>query len=164
MPPVFRPVSWSLARLWSMLDTMGLTTLPSVKLSTLTSGPVRNSSTTTWLPEAPNFLSSMISFTPSAACCSFSQISTPLPRARPSALMTTGYLPSALMYAMTLAGSSKVSYLAVGMPYFFIRSLENTLEASMRAAALSGPKAGMPTAASASTMPRASGSSCATTT
>ena len=38
---------------------MGLTTLPSVKLSTLTSGPVRNSSTTTWLPEAPNFLSSM---------------------------------------------------------------------------------------------------------
>ncbi len=32
---------------------MGLTTLPSVKLRTLTSGPVRNSSTTTWLPEAP---------------------------------------------------------------------------------------------------------------
>ncbi len=60
MPPVFRPVSWSLARLWSMLETMGLTTLPSVKLSTLTSGPVRNSSTTTWLPDAPNFLSSMI--------------------------------------------------------------------------------------------------------
>ena len=65
---------------------------------------------------------------------------------------------------MTLAGSSNVSYLAVGMPYFFIRSLEKTLEASMRAAALSGPKAGIPTAASASTMPRASGSSCATTT
>ena len=43
--------------------------------------------------------------------------------------MTTGYLPSALMYSMTLAGSSKVSYFAVGMPYFFIRSLEKTLEA-----------------------------------
>ena len=76
---------------------MGLTTLPSVKLSTLTSGPVRNSSTTTWLPEAPNFLSSMISLMPSAACSSFSQISTPLPSASPSALMTTGYLPFALM-------------------------------------------------------------------
>ena len=75
----------------------GLTTLPSVKLSTLTSGPVRNSSTTTWLPDAPNFLSSMISLTPSAASCSFSQMSTPLPSARPSALMTTGYLPSARM-------------------------------------------------------------------
>ena len=50
---------------------------------------------------------------------------------------------------MTLAGSSKVSYLAVGIPYFFIRSLLNTLLASMRAAVLSGPKAGMPTAARA---------------
>ena len=62
------------------------------------------------------------------------------------------------------AARIEASYFAVGMPYFFIRSLENTLEASMRAAALSGPKAGMPTAASASTMPRARGSSCATTT
>ena len=88
---------------------MGLTTLPSVKLKTLTSGPVRNSSTTTRLPEAPNFLSSMISLMPSSAWASSSQIRTPLPRARPSALMTTGQRFRARIYAMALAGSSKVS-------------------------------------------------------
>ena len=88
---------------------MGLTTLPSVKLRTLTSGPVRNSSTTTWLPDAPNFLSSMISFRPSSAWASSSQIRTPLPSARPSALMTTGHLPWARMYSSARAGSSKVS-------------------------------------------------------
>ena len=35
---------------------MGYTVLPSVKASTETSGPVRNSSTTTRLPDAPNCL------------------------------------------------------------------------------------------------------------
>ena len=45
MPPVLRPVSPSPARLWSMEETMGRMAVPSVKASTLTSGPVRNSST-----------------------------------------------------------------------------------------------------------------------
>src|SRR5699024_4243052 len=60
MPPVFRPVSPSPARLWSMLDTMGLTVLPSVKASTDTSGPWRNSSTTTRLPLSPKRLSTIM--------------------------------------------------------------------------------------------------------
>ena len=91
MPPVFRPLSPSSARLWSMLDTMGTTVLPSVKLSTETSGPVRNSSMTIRLPDAPNCLSSMMLFTAASAAASSSQISTPLPSARPSALTTSGY-------------------------------------------------------------------------
>ena len=42
-------------------DTIGLTVLPSVNASTLTSGPVKNSSITTRLPLFPNFPSSIIS-------------------------------------------------------------------------------------------------------
>ena len=79
-----------------MLETIGLTVLPSQKDSTLTSGPVRNSSTTTWLPDAPNFLSSMISLTPSRLLLILADQHA-LASARPSALMTMGYLPSALM-------------------------------------------------------------------
>ena len=50
------------------------------------------------------------------------------------------------------------------MPYFFIRFFENTLLPSIIAAFLRGPNAGIPCAASASTMPRHSGSSGATMT
>ena len=59
--------------------------------------------------------------------------------------------------------SSKTSYAAVGMPYFFMRSLEKTLLPSRIAAALFGPKHGMPTASRRSTAPRTRGSSGATT-
>ena len=58
---------------------------------------------------------------------------------------------------------AKTAYRAVGMPYFFIRSLEKTLLPSRMAAALLGPKQGIPTASSLSTAPRTSGSSGATT-
>ena len=58
----------------------------------------------------------------------------------------------------------KVLCLAVGMWYFSIRFLEKLLLASMMAAAALGPKAGMPALSSSSTMPRARGSSGATTT
>ena len=60
--------------------------------------------------------------------------------------------------------SVKVSYWAVGMWYFFISSLENALLASRMAALARGPKAGMPAASRASTMPKARGSSGATMT
>ena len=50
------------------------------------------------------------------------------------------------------------------MWYFSIRRLEKLLLASMMAASARGPKAGMPAASRASTMPRARGSSGATTT
>ena len=73
-----------------MLDTMGLMVLPSVKASTETSGPVRNSSMTTDLPDAPNFSSFIMEDTASIASSRVLQISTPLPSARPSALTTMG--------------------------------------------------------------------------
>ena len=63
MPPVLGPRSPSKARLWSLAETMGFTVFPSVKASTDTSGPVRYSSTTTRLPEAPKTLSSIRLFT-----------------------------------------------------------------------------------------------------
>ena len=50
------------------------------------------------------------------------------------------------------------------MWYFFISSLEKALLASMTAALARGPKAGIPAASRASTMPRARGSSGATMT
>ena len=74
-----------------MLDTMGLITLPSVKASTLTYGPVRNSSMTTRAPDAPNLASFIMEPTASTADALSGQISTPLPRARPSAFTTMGY-------------------------------------------------------------------------
>ena len=50
------------------------------------------------------------------------------------------------------------------MWYFFISSLEKALLASMMAALAWGPKAGMPAASMASTIPKARGSSGATMT
>ena len=73
-----------------MLDTIGLTVLPSVNASTLTSGPVRNSSMTTRAPDAPNFASFIMDATASTALSRSGQMSTPLPSARPSALTTMG--------------------------------------------------------------------------
>ena len=69
---------------------MGLTHVPSVKASTETSGPVRNSSMTTLAPLSPKIRSSMMERTASRALSLVSQMSTPLPRARPSALTTAG--------------------------------------------------------------------------
>ena len=162
MPPVLRPSSLSRAFLWSMEETIGTTTLPSVKLRTETSGPVRNSSMTTLEPEAPNLPSSIISLTASIASSLVCAMITPLPRARPSALMTVG-MGAVSRYASALSQSSKTSYAAVGMLYFFMRFFEKILEPSMMAALASGPKHGMPMASSSSTQPRTSGSSIATT-
>ena len=69
---------------------IGTTVLPSVKLSTETSGPVRNSSTTMRAPLSPNFFSSIMDRTAAFASSLVSAIITPLPRARPSALITVG--------------------------------------------------------------------------
>ena len=65
-------------RLWSMEETMGMTTLPSVKERTETSGPVRNSSMTMWLPLSPKTLSSMQARTASSASCRVMATVTPL--------------------------------------------------------------------------------------
>ena len=146
-----------------MDETIGLTTLPSVNDRTLTSGPSRNSSITTVSPLAPNFLSSMIVRSPTLASSRVSAIITPLPSASPSALITVG-IGQVSMYFRAASISSKISYDAVGIPYFFMSRLEKALLPSMRAAALSGPKQGMPFSSSMSTRPSTSGSSGATTT
>ena len=73
-----------------MEDTIGTTVSPSVKDRTDTSGPVRNSSMTTVAPLSPKRPPSIMERTASRASFRVSQISTPLPRARPSALTTVG--------------------------------------------------------------------------
>ena len=90
IPPVFSPLSSSCARLWSIDETIGATVLPSVKASTETSGPVKNSSTTTLLPLLPKARFSIMVSTAETASSRVSAISTPLPNARPSAFTTTG--------------------------------------------------------------------------
>ncbi len=69
---------------------MGTSVSPSVKDSTDTSGPVRNSSITTFAPLSPKMRPSIMERTASRAASRVSQISTPLPSARPSALTTVG--------------------------------------------------------------------------
>ena len=135
---------------------------PSVNAKTETSGPVINSSITTWSPLAPNTLSAIMERTASCACSFVSAMITPLPSARPSAFTTVGR-GAVSRYASAFSISSNTSYAAVGMPYFFIRFLEKTLLPSRIAAFLSGPKQGIPIAFSASTIPRTKGSSGATT-
>ena len=87
---------------------MGFTVLPSVNASTDTSGPVRNSSITTRLPDMPKRLWIIMARTASAASCRLWQISTPLPSARPSALTTSG-TGARCTYARALSQSSKTS-------------------------------------------------------
>ena len=119
---------------------------------------------TTVFPEAPNLPPTIISSTASSASSRLRQMSTPFPRARPSALTTMGQRWFRVRYSLAAETSVKVSYSAVGIWYFFIRSLENALLASIRAAAAVGPKAGIPLSVSRSTNPMARGSSGATTT
>ena len=137
---------------------MILIVFPSTKDNTDTSRPVINSSITIWLPAEPNFLSIMISFTPASASSKVLQISTPFPSASPSAFRTIGIF-AVFRYSSAFSGSSKFSYAAVGMLYFFIKSLENALEPSRIAAALFGPNTRSPSASKASTTPPTNGSS-----
>ena len=142
---------------------MVLIVLPSTKDRTDTSRPVMNSSMTISLPAEPNFLSSIIVFTPSLASSRVLQISTPFPSASPSAFRTMGNL-AVSRYARAFCGSVKFSYAAVGILYFFIKSLENALEPSRIAAFFLGPNARIPAASSSSTRPPTSGSSIPTIT
>ena len=138
---------------------MVLIVLPSTKESTETSRPVINSSMTISFPAEPNFLSIIISLTPSFASSSVLQIKTPFPRASPSAFNTIGNFASVSRYLIAASGSVKFSYAAVGILYFFIKSFENALEPSRIAAFFFGPNARIP-----STRPPTSGSSIPTIT
>ena len=158
MPPVFRPVSPSPALLWSCAELIVLIVFPSTKERTETSRPVINSSMTISFPALPNFLSSMIVLTPSFASSKVLQIRTPFPRARPSAFSTIGNF-AVSRYFSAASGSENVSYAAVGIWYFFIRSLENAFDPSRIAAFFLGPNTRSPSASNASTTPPTSGSS-----
>jgi len=103
-------------------------------------------------------LSSISSSTPSSAICLSSHIRTPFPSARPSALRTIGYL-AVSRYFLASSADVNVSYAAVGILYFFIRSLENAFEPSSIAAFFLGPNTLKPSASNASTIPPTSGSS-----
>ena len=121
-----------------------------------------NSSITIVLPAEPNFLSSISSSTPASATSLFSHIRTPLPSASPSALSTIGYF-AVSRYSFASAADVNVSYAAVGMLYFFIRSFENALEPSSIAAFFLGPNTLKPSFSNTSTIPPTSGSSMPTT-
>ena len=87
---------------------MGTTVSPSVNESTETSGPVKNSSITIFSPLLPKTLSSIISRTARFASSRVSAIITPLPSAKPSALITAGS-GAVSRYASALSGLSKTS-------------------------------------------------------
>ena len=137
--------------------------VPSQNARTDTSRPVINSSITILLPALPKCLSNMISFTPALASSKSLQINTPLPRARPSAFNTIGN-SAVSRYANAASALSNVSYAAVGISYFFIRSFENALDPSMIAAFLRGPNTLMFSFSKASTQPATNGSSGPTIT
>src|SRR3989344_3516119 len=94
MPPVLGPSSPSLRRLWSWLVARASTFLPSHSTMKEASSPSRNSSITTRAPPSlwvtPYLLSTSMKSTASWASCSVMATTTPLPAARPSALMTMG--------------------------------------------------------------------------
>ena len=90
------------------------------------------------------------------------QIKTPFPSASPSAFNTIGIF-AVFKYSIASSGEWKFSYAAVGIPYFFMRSLEKALEPSKIAAFLRGPNTRRPLASNTSTMPPTSGSSIPTT-
>ena len=90
MPPVLGPLSPFAARLWSWLVAKGSTLLPSTITINEASSPSKNSSTTTRLPASPKALPASMSRMASSASCSVIATITPLPAARPSALITIG--------------------------------------------------------------------------
>src|SRR5262245_13135619 len=123
----------------------------------LASSPSRNSSTTTVLPAAPNWPAN-ISSTLAIACPVVSQITTPLPAARPSAFTTSG-ARCARIQAGSKFARVNVAYAAVGMRCRLRKSFVNAFDPSRRAASLRGPKQRSPAASNASVTPMTSGPS-----
>ena len=136
----------------------------------LASSPSRNSSITTRASppfctapsDAPAAVSPSIQSIASCASLSVVATTTPLPAAKPSALITIG-TPFASTCACASAASVKLTYSAVGMPWRCMKSFAKAFELSSRAAAWVGPKMRKPRARNTSTMPPASGASGPTT-
>src|SRR3972149_5450734 len=191
MPPVFGPWLPSKMGLWSQERGIGTAVWPSLKAWPETSRPVVHSSMTTRLAGPPEDAPrphlgdprqpppppprtrrrpaspkprSAISWSTVASASSLLLVTIdPLPAARPSAL-TTSRVPADLTYSRAASTSLKVRVRVWGMAWRAMNSLAQALLDSISAAALVGPKAGMPAACSRSMSPQASGSSGATTT
>src|SRR6185312_4915460 len=157
MPPVFGPLSPSPTRLKSWAGSSGRATLPSHRANRDTSGPARNSSTSTGCP-SPNTLLAW-----AAATARSSVTTTPLPAASPSSLTTYGE-PHASSAGSIPSRSLTATEAAVGTPADRITSLANALDPSIRAAAAVGPNAGIARPFSSSTAPLTSGTSGPMTT
>src|SRR2546423_1232488 len=137
MPPVFGPWSPSRKRLWSWLVASGRAVLPSARTMKLASSPARNSSMTTRLPAAPRSLAFISESIAAFASAMLAATTTPLPAARPSALITIG-APRLATKALASSGCSKLRCSAVAMPWRSMNDLAKSFEASSCAAALVG--------------------------
>ena len=157
MPPVLGPRSPSSRRLWSCEVASGTTCLSFATTMKLTSSPLRNSSMTMVFPAAPKLPPSMARAAAMADSC-VSQMTTPFPAAKPSALTTSGSR-CALTYCSSKLPAVKVAKLAVGMRWRRRKSLVNAFDPSRRAALRDGPKQRRFAAAKRSTMPATSGPS-----
>ncbi len=138
------------------------TCLPSHSTKNDASSPAMNSSITTSAPATPSDppnISSIAAFASAAVIA----ITTPLPAANPSALMTIG-APVFSTCACAADVSENRAHPAVGAPQASQISLVNALDASSRAAAAEGPKVRIPPARNASATPAAKGASGPTTT
>src|SRR5690349_15560252 len=158
MPPVLSPASSSPTRLKSWAGERATTVSPSLTQKTETSGPSRNSSTTTRPP----------GFDRQARACSRatsreSVTTTPLPAARPSSLTTCG-APRASSAASTSSVVVHTWASAVGTSAAAMTSLAKDLRPSSRAASAEGPKTANPASRHRSATPATRGASGPTTT
>ena len=108
---------------------MGKNDSPSAIKIKLASSPSRNSSITTLFPADPNSLPDSMSVTVFSASGKFSAMTTPLPAANPSALITVGNLEF-FKYSIADVNSVKVSYSAVGILCLFKKSFVKLFDPS----------------------------------
>src|SRR5258708_38938412 len=94
-----------------------------------TSSPVRNSSTRMRLAALPNFFSSNTSRRYSSASAFDWTMTTPLPAASPSTLMTDGY-PNSFSAALPSSTDEQTFASAVGMPDLRMDALQKAFEPS----------------------------------
>src|SRR6476469_2130879 len=158
MPPVLGPASSSPTRLKSCAGASATTVSPSLMQKTDTSGPSRNSSTTS----RPSGLARQARAC-STATSRESVTTTPLPAASPSSL-TTGGAPSASRAASTSSIVVHTWASAVGTSAQAMTSLAKDLLPSRRAASAEGPKTANPASRHTSATPATRGASGPTTT
>ena len=140
MPPVFGPVSPSPIRLKSCAAPIGSARRPSQSANSETSGPSSSSSITNSSPSAATATSA------ASTSSGVWQTNTPLPDARPSALITHG-----------ARATDSVS--AVGTPAARSTSFANAFDPSIRAAAALGPNTATPFCRNRSATPATRGAS-----